>query len=516
MKTMGAQMQHALTLESETRANPTDPENPRKRSDIKNIQQQVQERALQLADGDPDKARELLREVVLSYVPGAAEAIVQQRDKARVAATEAQLRATANRIDLFRLDQRELPKSLNDIYPAGEESNGLDVWGTALIYQQTVTGQYLLASAGPDRAPGTADDLRLAGRGQSAEPSSDAALSGSTLSKVEVTITAIADPGTAFDGPLDWTLINSQTEDLQAVTAASSELTIELMPGVYEVFAKAESAAGQGSFEVGAGADQRFQISMATRPESKAFNAPPTASAGSVIRFNWNGPNAAGDMVFVTEPNLADNRYPLSNHHLTASGPTAVLTVPAQPGQYEIRYFSKANGAVLTRTPLEVTYAQVTLDSPDTIPAGTPFEFEWLGPNAPGDLLFTTNGTKGVLIAPGVTGTYHLRYYSKPNGRALVKKDIRVTAAEVVLDAPRTSSPGASITVNWSGPGARGDMLFIVKPGLAANKYWTRNHPVSRGTPAILTVPAEPGTYEIRYYSMNNSITLGKRNLIVQ
>lgn len=65
-----------------------------------------------------------------------------------------------------------------------------------------------------------------------------------------------------------------------------------------------------------------------------------------------------------------------------------MLTAPAKPGSYEIRYYSFTNGELLARTALDVTPAQVTLEVPETIRAGHAFEVDWSGPSAPGDLLF--------------------------------------------------------------------------------------------------------------------------------
>jgi Ca-activated chloride channel family protein len=296
----------------------------------------------------------------------------------------------------------------------------------------------------------------------------------------------------------------------------------------------AAGATGEGQFEVSGEPGERFEISLAIQKKQAPFDSPASAAAGSVINFAWRGPNAKGDLIFIMAPKVANNRYPFSNRHETAKGPSASITVPALPGIYEVRYFSMGNGTVLHRMPIQVTPAQVLINAPASIPAGTPMSFTWSGPASPGDVLFIANpnmdlskyytsnnhlvskGDTARVTAPAVPGVYEVRYYSKRNGTVLFKTPLEVTEAQVTLDAPRTAAAGTRIEVKWSGPKSNGDVIFITEPSLDHTKYWTRNHNVSKGSPAQFTVPAKPGTYEIRYYSKRNGQTLAKRALIVR
>ena len=86
-------------------------------------------------------------------------------------------------------------------------------------------------------------------------------------------------------------------------------------------------------------------------------------------------------------------------------------------------------------------------------------------------------------------------------------------------DAPRIVAPGSELRFAWSGPDAPGDLIFIAEPGMDENQYYLsdrQRHRTRQGSPAALTVPAKPGTYEIRYYSYNNGKVLAKRALIVR
>lgn len=71
-------------------------------------------------------------------------------------------------IDLYRLSNRgQVPRSLNELLekdePTGEAlmaSIPDDPWGTPYGYRVQGPDEYTITSAGPDRKPGTADDLR--------------------------------------------------------------------------------------------------------------------------------------------------------------------------------------------------------------------------------------------------------------------------------------------------------------------------------------------------------------------
>jgi Ca-activated chloride channel family protein len=187
------------------------------------------------------------------------------------------------------------------------------------------------------------------------------------------------------------------------------------------------------------------------RPASDAtvnLEAPQSVAAGSAMQFAWQGPNAPGDLIFIANPDMAANRYPMSadHHHRTQEGSPAQLVAPAEPGRYEIRYFSRANGAVLLRSSLTVTNPEARLDAPATVVAGSALQFAWQGPNAPGDLIFIANldmaanrylmsadhhhqtkeGLPAQLVAPAEPGRYEIRYFSRANGAVLVRSPLTV------------------------------------------------------------------------------------------
>lgn len=89
-------------------------------------------------------------------------------DAAAVDAARSNLRSIAQAIDLYYLENRALPKSLQELTEPGGKSREpyvrsipKDPWGEAYEYRVTVvrTHEYRLSSAGPDRMMGTDDDI---------------------------------------------------------------------------------------------------------------------------------------------------------------------------------------------------------------------------------------------------------------------------------------------------------------------------------------------------------------------
>lgn len=350
-----------------------------------------------------------------------------------------------------------------------------------------------------------------------------------------VSLTAIAPAGQDLGPAVRWTIIDLDTEDMQVVDDQSAQVLVPLKPGEYEVLAAAGDLTGLATITVQGGEGEQFEVVVKASETQGPFDAPDSVSAGSVLSFEWRGPNAPDDRIFIASPDMAHNRYNLSNVHQTKKGPPARLVAPAQPGDYEIRYFSYANGTVLSRAPLKVTAPEVTMDYPVSVPAGSYLRASWTGPNAPGDRIFiatttmdhnrynlsnahsTKNGADFGLTVPAEPGQYEIRYFSDANATVLKRFALEVTDNEVTMEAPRTIPAGTPMEVAWTGPCAPGDILFIASPDMAKNEYWMgNNHACKNGSPAHLTAPAKPGPYEIRYYSKENATVLAKRTLLVQ
>ena len=71
--------------------------------------------------------------------------------------------------------------------------------------------------------------------------------------------------------------------------------------------------------------------------------------------------------------------------------------------------------------------------------------------------------------------------------------------------------------MHWTGPGYRRDTIALAHPEDRTGHQADYAHTAS-GNPAVLTIPAKPGTYELRYImdGPEADVVLARRPLVVQ
>lgn len=80
-------------------------------------------------------------------------------ERARVDLAEMEVRRFEERVEIWRLRHRDAPGSLDDV---SESPGASDPWGRPYRLQPDGDALFVV-SDGPDRTPGTADDVRSAG-----------------------------------------------------------------------------------------------------------------------------------------------------------------------------------------------------------------------------------------------------------------------------------------------------------------------------------------------------------------
>lgn len=256
-----------------------------------------------------------------------------------------------------------------------------------------------------------------------------------------------------------------------------------------------------------------------------ALSAPASAVVGAPIAVDWTGPDTPQDHV-----TLMRDGKPLrggDSHFYSKNGSPGALVAPIEPGRYEIVYLQNGREA-LARTEIEIRDAVATLDGPGTVIAGAPFAVAWSGPAAKGDFVtivapdaperasasyaYAANGSPAALTAPLDAGAHELRYVLRGK-RVLARRAIMVEAATATLDAPDRVAPGAAFEVVWSGPAGKRDLVTIAtpeqKPHQSSSYHYARN-----GSPARLTAPKTPGTWELRYV-LDSKKVIARQTLIV-
>lgn len=312
-------------------------------------------------------------------------------------------------------------------------------------------------------------------------------------------------------------------EEMLAEFEPGATLTKALTDGRYSVsvMRPLDESTAEATFDV-SGAEQTVTLVLPSLLPDATVSGPAEALAGATIPVDWTGPNTDGDYIDVSP--LDDTGY--INYAYTRDGTPAQLVMPPEAGDYEIRYIMRDGRTVLATQAVTVTPAPASIEVAETAPVGATIPVTWEGPNYDGDYIsvapleeggyinyaYTRDGSPAQLVMPPKPGTYEVRYVMRQDRTVLASRIVEVTEVAVTLDAAETAAAGAALPVTWDGPNYDGDYISVAKPG--DNGYeayaYTRN-----GSPASVTMPAAPGTYELRYVMRQDRTVLASRTVEV-
>ncbi|HUF56320.1 MAG TPA: VWA domain-containing protein [Thermohalobaculum sp.] len=259
-----------------------------------------------------------------------------------------------------------------------------------------------------------------------------------------------------------------------------------------------------------------------------ALEAPAEAVAGSTVQVGWEGPDYQNDFISVAKPDQQGGQS--VNSVWTRNGEPAALVMPAEPGEYEIRYVQYQDRTVLARQPVTVTEVTASVTAPSEAPAGANVPVEWTGPDYPNDFIavvepgepggahasyvYTREGSPLALAMPPEPGEYEIRYVQYQDRTVLARQPVTVTEVTATLEAPAEVEAGSTILVAWAGPGYPRDFVSVARPDDPGGRYEGYTY-AREGSPLRLTVPEEPGAYEIRYVQGAGNRVLARRALVV-
>jgi len=296
----------------------------------------------------------------------------------------------------------------------------------------------------------------------------------------------------------------------------------------------------EGAYEVRYVLDNP-RVVLARRPitvTDGAFSvsAPEQAAVSSVLTVQWTGKSTPGDFVTITEPGAAKAFANGFVGKLKSDG-TASLTLPAEPGDYEIRYvlanaytlYPDTQHAVQASTPIRLVPVSAGVSGPPEAVGGSlvsisvdlpaDWEDDYVSIVEAGANKFNRNSwvTLGKaeaadgtieLQAPNVDGAYELVYFLSPGDKALARQPITIKRATAAVDAPATVRKGTDFQVKWSGPGYSGDRVIITPADVPDERMWgwtvrygfavPKGQTGGTGTVARYEF-AEPGIYVARY-----------------
>ncbi|MES9972126.1 MAG: hypothetical protein ABW092_18995 [Candidatus Thiodiazotropha sp.] len=243
------------------------------------------------------------------------------------------------------------------------------------------------------------------------------------------------------------------------------------------------------------------------------LDAPESAPAGSVIEVGWTGPDGKHDHITIAELNSEPRKY--LHYRYTNSGSPTKLTMPIEPGEYELRYVTDQKARVLVTRPITIEEISATLEAPESVVAGADFEVQWTGPANKSDYItiaaagspsnqyshyaYTNAGNPVKLRAAEQAGAYEVRYITSQNRKILASLPIEVATASAKVNTPSEAMAGSRLEITWEGPNNKRDYITIVAEGEAANKYGNYFYTAKAKNPSSLQLPEEPGPYEVRY-----------------
>lgn len=323
---------------------------------------------------------------------------------------------------------------------------------------------------------------------------------------------------------LAWTVRHGATGEVLHEASGVGPVTVELPRGVHDVTVQrlSDGASAEGQIS-----GQTLTLPIVVAMEA-SVQGPETGAAGATVRVSWTGPDEQGDYVSVAKPEHADTKY--ETYTNSSRGNPLNVRLPANAGEYEFRYVNQKTRRVLARQPVSVTPVEASVAPPATAAAGATVRVAWTGPDYAADYVsvakpesadnryetftYTSRGNPLELRMPADAGSYEVRYVQAQKHQVIGRAPITVTAVSASLEAPSSAAAGATIRVSWSGPGYADDYVSVAKADAAGNRYERYTY-TSRGSPLELRMPAEPGSYELRYVQHQGSRVLARKAITV-
>ncbi len=304
---------------------------------------------------------------------------------------------------------------------------------------------------------------------------------------------------------------------------------IETMPGRYTIAAMRSEDGAEVSQEIALTKNGKKVVLEFPPYEALAtLAAPVEAPVGSFFLVDWTGPNEKNDYVAIAK--LGDKPNSYDNYEYTRQGPTLELTMPSEPGEYEVRYYMAKEGRVVATVLISATPVTATLSAPDEAPIGSMVDVEWTGPGYQNDYIdvskigaddtdyvnyqYTRKGSPAGVEMPIEPGTYQLRYVMAQGKNILASREIVITEETFEISGPTEAVAGATIPVDWIGPNLANDFISVAEVGSKGSEYASYQY-TRKGSPADIVLPMEPGTYEIRYIVSQDKQSMASYELVI-
>ncbi|MEQ8432055.1 MAG: VWA domain-containing protein [Roseovarius sp.] len=272
-----------------------------------------------------------------------------------------------------------------------------------------------------------------------------------------------------------------------------------------------------------------------TAPEV-TVTAPETALAGSAVRVSWAGTVSNQDYIAIVPAGADEGEF--GNYITVRDRSENDVRAPSSPGLYEIRYILREGGKTLATRPIEITEPEVTVSGPSEVRATDTLKVSWTGTVDPGDYVALApmgsgdddfsnyfsvrDQTERDMKAPETPGMYELRYILREGGRVLARQPVEVLDADAALNsgaeltAPDTAAPGSTIDVGWTVEAESADQRITIAAADQAIFTWIEAVKITGDPPVSLTLPDDPGIYELRFLDVSNQQVLARKVIAVE
>lgn len=295
------------------------------------------------------------------------------------------------------------------------------------------------------------------------------------------------------------------TRDANPVT-----LTLPKAPGEYEVRYIMKAADGERVLAKGGLLLKDVQVDL---------GFPGNATVGDTLAVDWRGPEGNLNYIDLVPRDYTRTTGELSQAY-TRDGNPAVLGVPGEPGDYDVRFILRGSDGerVMRRAPLTVSKGDVSLRFDSRMHLGGVLEVRWSGPEGnlnyvdivprghtktTGEMsrAFTKDGPLLEMGLPAEPGEYDVRFVLKASDGAtiLLTRPLLVEDVDTNLAFSSETQAGKTLSVAWEGPNGARDYVDIVPRGMERTTGEIAFANVSDGNPVRVALPAEAGEYDIRY-----------------
>ncbi|MEM7318899.1 MAG: hypothetical protein AAF408_07735, partial [Pseudomonadota bacterium] len=257
-------------------------------------------------------------------------------------------------------------------------------------------------------------------------------------------------------------------------------------------------------------------------------SGPDQVVTGQKFDVSWTGTVNPQDYMAIVPAGSEDGVF--GNYVVVRDGGSGLLTAPADPGLYELRYILREGSKTLATAAIEVTTPEVTIDAPETVIAGSKFAVSWTGAVTPqdyinivpmgtdegkfGNYVVVRQGNSGDVQAPAETGLYEIRYVLREGSRTLATAMVEVTEPEVTISAAKEVRAGDTLRVSWTGTVNKSDYVNLVPVGTPDGEFGQYSQ-VRDKTETDLKMPAETGLYEVRYQLREGNRVLARQSVEV-